>query len=59
MARCYGQMSNKRSYSTLGADRRKTVRSVAVGKTEPQLHVMNVLQGTHEDPQEDMPIHIY
>lgn len=26
---------------------RKTVRSVAVGKTEPQLRVMNVSQGIH------------
>lgn len=38
---------------------RKTVRSVAAGKTEPQLHVMNVLHGSHEDPQEYMKIHIY
>ena len=37
----------------------RPVRSVAVGKTEPQLHVMNVLQGTHNDPQEGVHMHIY
>lgn len=29
------------------------------GKKEPQLHVMNVLQGTHKDPREDMHMLIY
>lgn len=38
-------------------EEKKTVRSVAVGKTEPQLHVMNVLQGTHKTPQEHMRIY--
>lgn len=54
-------MSNKCSYSTLGAAqrRKKTVRSVIVGKTEPQLHVMNVFQGTHKTPQEHMHMGIY
>ena len=54
-------MSNKCSYSTLGAARReeKTVRGVTAGKTEPQLHVMNVSQGTHKAPQEHMHMSIY
>lgn len=52
-------MSNKCSYSTLGAAQRKkkTVRSVAVGGKSPKLHLINVSQGTHKIPQEDM--HIY
>lgn len=58
--RCYGQMSNKRSYSTVGVGPEKqTVESVAVEKTEPQLHVMNGLQDTHNNPQEDPCVHIY
>lgn len=36
--------------------REKTVRSVAVGRTEPKLHVMNVSQGTRKDPKH---IHMY
>lgn len=52
-------MSNKCSYSTLGAAQRgkKTVRSVAVGGKSPKLHLINVSQGTHKIPQEDL--HIY
>lgn len=58
--RCYGQMSNKRSYSTDGVGPEKqTVKSVAVEKPEPQLRVMNALQDAHNNPQEYSCVHIY
>lgn len=40
-------------------EKKKTVRSVIVGKTEPQLHVMNVFQGTHKTLQEHMHVGVY